>query len=101
MTTWTTFETIAETAQRSEFAVRSFYVDRLGNHWYTKDDRTRFELRRVLNDDDVLEWQVFDLEPEADQMTWCQGSMRDCVQFIAGRVLYGARQHQRGDVVSP
>ena len=85
MTTWTTFETIDETPRHHEV-----FIDRLGNHWYTKDDRTRFELRRVLNDDDVMEWQVFDLEPEFDQVTWCQGTMRECVQWIAGRVLYGA-----------
>lgn len=85
MTSWTIFETIDETARFTEV-----FIDRLGMHSYTKDDRTRFELRRVLNDDDILEWQVFDLEPEDDQMTWHQGTMRDCVQFIAGRILYGA-----------
>ena len=85
MTSWITLETIDETPRFTEV-----FIDRLGVHSYIKDDRTRFELRRVLNDEDVMEWQVFDLEPEVDQKTWCQGTMRECVQWLAGRVLYGA-----------
>lgn len=85
MTTWTIFETIDGSPRHHEV-----FIDRLGVHGYTKDERTRFELRRVLNDEGVMEWQVFDLEPEFDQKTWHQGTMRECVQWIAGRVLYGA-----------
>ena len=86
MTTWTTFETIAETAQRSEFAVRSFYVDRLGVHQYHDDDRVRFTFTTVNG----TTWSVADREAEEDQSVECHGTMRDCVLWIAGRVLYGA-----------
>lgn len=90
MTSWVTFETINETAQRSEFAVRSFYVDRLGCHQYHDDDRVRFEFKTVNG----VTWSVVDREREDDNTTITTydtiGTMRECVQWIAARVLYGA-----------
>ena len=83
MTTWTTFETIDESAQRSEFAVRSFYVDRLGVHQYRQDERTRFKLERVESG----QWRVIDLEEDEHTNPL---PMRDAVRWVAGRVLYGA-----------
>ena len=86
MTTWTTLETIAESAQRSEFAVRSFYVDRLGVHQYHEDDRVRFDVATA----DGSKWSIVDREAEDDQTGSCHGTMRDCVKWLAARVLYGA-----------
>ena len=88
MTTWVTFETIAESAQKSEFAVRTIYVDRLGCHQFHKDERVRFEFRYLQGD----AWIVEDYETEDSdtQQTICSGTMLDCVRFMAARVLYGA-----------
>lgn len=88
MTTWTTFKTIDETAQISEFAVHKFYVDALGCHQYHVDNRVRFEFRYLQGD----AWIVEDYETEDSdtQQTICSGTMLDCVRFMAARVLYGA-----------
>ena len=80
MTTWTTFETIDESNNWDEF-----YIDRLGVHQYRQDERTRFKLERLGD-----EWRVEDLEAEDDQFYKYQSNMRDVIQWIAGRVLYGA-----------
>ncbi len=85
MTTWVTFETIDETPRFTEF-----FVDRLGMHSYVEDDRTRFSFVRVGIDGDAITWQIFDREHEDDQSRTVKGSMRDCVGFMASRVLYGA-----------
>ena len=90
MTTWTTFETIDEMAQRSEFAHTVLYIDRLGVHGYRQDDRTRF----ILNYQANHLWHVGDLEASADDE--CElsetyiGTMREVIQWVAGRILYGA-----------
>ena len=85
MTTWTTFETIDEREYETEF-----YIDRLGMHSYRQDERTRFVRNRQSNG----LWNVGDLEVTADDDSDLSettiGTMRECVQFIAGRVLYGA-----------
>ncbi len=83
MTTWTTFETIDESQNWDEF-----YIDRLGVHQYRQDERTRFQLIRIGD-----QWQVTDYEHEANELTgsWShRGTMRDVIQWVAGRVLYGA-----------
>ena len=88
MTTWTTFETIDESQNWDEF-----YIDRLGVHQYRQDERTRFQLMRTFED----AWRVVDLEAlevaeniEQISETAKVGSMRECVQWVAGRILYGA-----------
>ncbi len=88
MTTWTTFETIDESQNWDEF-----YIDRLGVHQYRQDERTRFQLMRTFED----AWRVVDLEAseaaediERISETAKVGSMRDVIQWVAGRVLYGA-----------
>jgi len=92
MTTWTTFETIDEMAHAHGDV--TIYVDRLGMHGYTQGDRTRFILSRTLHasgqDFGSVLWVVEDLEAEDDQRENFRGTMRECVQFMAGRVLYGA-----------
>ena len=93
MTTWTTFKTLDEMAQ--VHGGSTVYVDRLGMHGYRQDDRTRFKLHSTLHpnlegDFGSVLWIVEDLEAEVDQRETFKGSMRKCVQFIAGRVLYGA-----------
>lgn len=80
MTTWTTFETIDETPRFTEV-----FIDRLGMHSYIKDERTRFKLERH-ND----AWIVYDYETEDDENGATVGSMREVIQWVAGRVLYGA-----------
>ena len=80
MTTWTTFETIDEREYETEF-----YIDRLGVHQYRKDERTRFKLERIESS-----WIVYDQEAEDDEIGAATGSMRDVIQWVAGRVLYGA-----------
>ena len=80
MTTWTTFETIDENQN-----VNRFYVDRLGVHQYRQDERTRFKLERH-ND----AWIAYDYEPEDDENGATVGSMREVIQWVAGRILYGA-----------
>ena len=81
MTTWTTFETIDKTARFTEV-----FIDRLGVHSYIKDERTRFKLNR--SDDS---WYAVDLETsEDDEGSTKFGSMREVIQWVAGRVLYGA-----------
>lgn len=85
MTTWVTFETIDESQNWN-----TFYIDRLGMHQYRADDRTRFEIRREMDDDKVIGWLVYDLEPETNQPERHFGTMRDVIQWVAGRTLYGA-----------
>lgn len=80
MTTWTTFETIDETARFTDF-----YVDRLGVHQYHYDDRVRFEFTRHKG-----EWVVVDNERPEGLSPAHQGSMREVIQWVAGRILYGA-----------
>lgn len=36
------------------------------------------------------EWRVEDLEAEGDQFHKYQSNMRDVIQWVAGRILYGA-----------
>ena len=84
MTTWTTFETLDET--RTEQG-EAFCVDRLGNFQRVEDDRTRFVFTRTQGG----AWNCYDNEADLDeQTTTCFGTMRQCVQWLAGRVLYGA-----------
>ena len=92
MTTWTTFETLAESAQRSEFALRDFYVDHLGVCQFgSKDNRTRFRIVRGTQPKSTrTDWVVWDLKSEDDQKDAHEGSMLECVQWMAARVLYGA-----------
>ena len=80
MTTWTTFETIDERGYDNEV-----FIDRLGMHSYRQDDRTRFKLERMKGS-----WIVYDQEADADEIGAATGSMRECVQWVAGRILYGA-----------
>lgn len=86
MTTWTTFETIDESQNWDEF-----FIDRLGMHQYRSDERTRFELVRT---DDA--WRVVDLgaledaeDIEQISETSKVGSMREVIQWVSGRILYG------------
>ena len=88
MTTWTTFETLDEMAQTH--GGTTIYVDRLGMHGYTRDDRTRFEIALAPLPTGGSVWSVIDLEAEDDQDEFTTGTMRQCVQWMAGRVLYGA-----------
>lgn len=89
MTTWTTFETIDETERFTEV-----FIDRLGVHSYIKDERTRFKLERTFHpsgqDFGKVLWIAYDYEAEEDEMGATTGTMRECVQWVAGRVLYGA-----------
>jgi len=86
MTTWTTFETIDETPRFQEF-----FVDKLGVHQYAKDNRTRFHIVRGTQPKSVqTDWVVWDLESEDDQRDAHEGTMREVIQWVAGRVLYGA-----------
>lgn len=80
MTSWVTFETIDESQNWDQF-----YIDRLGMHQYRSDERTRFEIKRL-----GTEWIVEDLEADGDQYYKFQGLMRDVIQWVAGRILYGA-----------
>ena len=83
MTTWTTFETLDESrTQQGE----SFCVDRLGNFQRVEDDRTRFVFTKGID----RSWNCEDLQAEDDQTGACYSSMRNCVQWMAARVLYGA-----------
>lgn len=91
MTTWITFETLDEMAQTH--GGTTIYVDRLGMHGYTRNDRTRFELAQVMKPDESIVWSCIDLEAESgenDLQPFATGTMRECVQWMAGRVLYGA-----------
>jgi hypothetical protein len=89
MTTWTTFETLDEMAQAH--GGTTIYVDRLGLHGYVKDDRTRFQIvRGTQPEPERTDWVVWDLESEDTQADHHSGTMRECVQWLAGRVLYGA-----------
>ena len=84
MTTWTTFETIDETPRFTEV-----FIDRLGVHSYREEERTRFHLIRLRDND----WQVTDYEHELEELagSWShRGSMREVIQWVAGRILYGA-----------
>lgn len=83
MTTWTTFETLDESIKEKGGA---FCVDRLGCFQRIEDDRTRF----VFTKEDDATWTVFDKQREDGQVSAYQSTMRDCVLFMAGRVLYGA-----------
>ena len=86
MTTWVTLETIDGTPRFTEV-----FIDRLGRHSYTKDDRTRFHLVRGTQPKSLrTDWVVWDLEAEDDQKDAYEGSMLECIQWVAGRVLYGA-----------
>jgi len=90
MTTWTTFETIAESAERSEFALQQFFVDHLGMCQFGRsDDRTRFELSLAPLPTGGTVWACIDLQAEDDQQEFHTGTMKECVQWMAGRVLYG------------
>ena len=80
MTTWTTFETLDETPRFTEG-----FIDRLGMHSYVKDERTRFKLER-FND----AWIAYDYEAEDEENGATVGSMREVIQWVAGRILYGA-----------
>jgi len=84
MTTWTTFETLDESrTQQGE----AFCVDRLGMFQRVENDRTRFIVDRQSNG----LWHVGDLEAtgddDSDLTEESIGTMRECVQWIAGRVL--------------
>ena len=86
MTTWTTFETIDETPRFTEV-----FIDRLGMHSYRQDERTRF----ILSYQEINNlWHVGDLgaleDDECELSETYIGTMRECVQWVAGRVLYGA-----------
>lgn len=83
MTTWTTFETIDET--RTEQG-EAFCVDRLGMFQRLEDDRTRFVFTKGCG----RAWTCLDLQAEDGQSRECYASMRDCVQWMSARVLYGA-----------
>ena len=86
MTTFTTFQTIDETPR-----FREVFIDRLGCHSYSKDSRTRFHLVRGTQPKSLrTDWVVWDLEAEDDQKDAYEGSMLECIQWVAGRVLYGA-----------
>ena len=80
MTSWVTFETIDEIG-----TVENLYIDRLGVHQYREDERTRFELESFYGS-----WSVEDREVEDGQEPRYHGSMREVIQWVAGRVLYGA-----------
>lgn len=83
MTTWTTFETIDESQNWDEF-----YIDRLGVHQYRQDERTRFEFTRHKGG-----WVVVDSQPQDDEGDLApahEGTMRECVEFMSARILYGA-----------
>lgn len=83
MTTWTTFETLDESrTQQGE----AFCVDRLGMFQRVEDDRTRFVFTKGLG----RAWNCHDLQAEDNQTGACYASMRDCVQWMSARVLYGA-----------
>lgn len=87
MTTWTTFETLNESrTQQGE----AFCVDRLGNFQRVEDDRTRFVFAVAPKPDMSTVWSVMDLQAEDGQERFATGAMRECVQWMAGRVLYGA-----------
>ena len=99
MTTWTTFETIDEMATRRENSTdemmrcidNRFWVDRLGVHQHREDDRTRFEFSRAMKPDESVVWVCYDHEGEEEhQASFTTGSMRECVAWMAARVLYGA-----------
>ena len=91
MTTWTTFETIDENAQRSEFAAHTVFIDRLGMHSYRQDERTRFILS--YQESNNL-WHVGDLgaleDDDAELSETTIGTMREVIQWVSGRILYGA-----------
>lgn len=80
MTSWVTFETIDESNNWNEF-----YIDRLGMHQYRSDERTRFKLERIEGS-----WIVYDKEAENDEIGAATGSMREVIQWVAGRMVYGA-----------
>jgi len=90
MTSWVTFKTIDESQNWDEF-----YIDRLGIHQYRSDERTRFELKRTYHptpkgDFGSVMWIVTDLEAEDDEIGAATGSMREVIQWVAGRMVYGA-----------
>ena len=88
MTTWATFNTIAETSNIEHGEV--FYVDRLGNfQWHAQDERTRFAFTKNGAEGS---WDFRDVEANVGegQAVACNGSMRDCVEWMGARVLYGA-----------
>jgi len=86
MTTWTTFETIDETPRFTEV-----FIDRLGMHSYVQDERTRFKLERGTQPKKLrTDWVVWDLESEDTQEDYHSGTMRDVIQWVSGRILYGA-----------
>ena len=86
MTTWTTFETIDETPRFTEV-----FIDRVGMYSSIKDERTRFHLVRGTQPGNLrTDWVVWDLKGEDHQEDYHSGTMRDVIQWVAGRVLYGA-----------
>ena len=85
MTSWATFETIDEMAKHGNCS--AVFVDRLGRHSFTKEDRTRFELELAPLPTGGFVWACIDLEEAGSYTT---GTMKECVRWIAGRVLYGA-----------
>lgn len=85
MTTWTTFETIDETERFTEV-----FIDRLGVHSYIKDERTRFKLERSQEHAEPSQWIAYDYEAEGDEIGATIGTMREVIQWVAGRTLYGA-----------
>ena len=90
MTTWTTFETLDESAHKSDHALQLFYVDRLGMVQFgLEDDRTRFVFAVAPKPDMTTTWSVMDLQAEDDQDKFTTGTMKECVQWMSGRVLYG------------
>lgn len=88
MTTWTTFETLDEMSKTH--GPTTIYVDQLGMHGYTEDDRTRFIIAPAPKPDMTTVWSVMDLQAEDGQERFATGTMKECVQWMAARVLYGA-----------
>lgn len=85
MTSWVTFETIDESQNWDQF-----YIDRLGMHQYRSDERTRFKLERSQEHAEPSQWIAYDYEAEGDEIGATIGTMREVIQWVAGRTLYGA-----------
>lgn len=83
MTTFTTFQTIDETPRFQEV-----FIDRLGCHSYSQDNRTRFHLVRAEDGN----WWVEDYEWDEvpDRSMRFKGTMREAIQWVGGRMVYGA-----------
>ena len=91
MLTWTAFEALAKVAKSTnDPKLHQFYVSRSCELQYDDDEHVRFVLSFIRTLEGEPYWSCKDRTPANIQEEYTTGTMRECVQWMAGRLLFGA-----------